>query len=329
MLSLGRLRVLCEVAECGSLSAAADRLGYTSSAVSQQIATLEREVGLVLFERHPRGVTLTDAGEVLLAHAKRLLAGENAARSELDALARGERGRVRMGWFTTAGAALVPFALARFIPAHVGAELLLAESDPEESAHALRAGNLDLALVYQFELEDDPVPDLTQVELFDDHAYVGVATGHPLASRDDLTLADFAEEPWVQGVPHGATLAALPAACRVAGFEPRVVFRTDDHLVVQGLVAAGLGVALLPRIAVPTVRPDIVIKTVAGRGLRRAVRLAFAPAPDAGPTRQGHVRRPARRRSPSHARRPRATRRLGTGRPGRSPDASAVTSVGL
>jgi DNA-binding transcriptional LysR family regulator len=277
MLSLSRLRVLCKVAEYGSLSAAADALGYTSSAVSQQIATLEREAGLAVFERHARGVTLTDAGEVLLAHAKRLLAGENAARSELDALARGERGRVRMGWFTTAGAALVPFALARFIAAHEGAELLLAESDPDESAQSLRAGDLDLALVYQFELEDDPAPDLTQIDLFDDHAYVGVATGHPLASRDDLTLSDFAEEPWVQGVRHGATLAALPTACRVAGFEPRVVFRTDDHLVVQGLVAAGLGVALLPHLAVPTVRPDIVLKTVVGRGLRRAVRLAFAP----------------------------------------------------
>jgi DNA-binding transcriptional LysR family regulator len=104
-----------------------------------------------------------------------------------------------------------------------------------------------------------------------------VATGHTLASRDDLSLSDFAEEPWVQGVRHGATLAALPTACRVAGFEPRVVFRTDDHLVVQGLVAAGLGVALLPQLAVPTVRPDIVLKTVVGRGLRRAVRVAFAP----------------------------------------------------
>jgi DNA-binding transcriptional LysR family regulator len=277
MLHLGRLRVLAEVAARGSLSAAADALGYTPSAVSQQIATLEREAGVELLERHARGVALTDAGEVLVDHAARLLAGEQAARSELTALVRGERGRVRMGWFTTAGAALMPRALARFLAEHAGVELLLTESDPDAAAEALRAGDLDLALIYQFELDDDPAPDLSQTPLIDDPAYIGVAAGHPLASRARLSLSDFRDEPWVQGVRAGVTLTALPTACRAAGFEPRIVFRTDDHSVVQGLVAAGVGVALLPHIAVPTIRPDIAIKRVNGRGLQRAVRLAFAP----------------------------------------------------
>jgi DNA-binding transcriptional LysR family regulator len=298
MLHLGRLHVLAEVAACGSLSAASDALGYTASAISQQMATLEREAGIELLERHARGVRLTDAGEVLLAHATRLLDAERAARSELTALARGDRGRVRMGWFTTAGAALMPRALAPFLAEHPSAELLLTESDPDAAAHALRAGEFDLALIYQFELDDDPAPELAQTALIDDPAYIGVSTSHPLAGRARLTLADFRNEPWVQGVREGVTLAALPTACRAAGFEPRIVFRTDDHLVVQGLVAAGVGVALLPHIAVPAVRPDIAIKRVSGRGLRRAVRLAFPPRRHPSPlvlAMAAHLRDAARR----------------------------------
>jgi DNA-binding transcriptional LysR family regulator len=283
MLNLRRLRVLAEIADRGSLSAAADALGYTASAVSQQLAALEREAGVALVDRHARGTTLTDAGEILLIHARRLLAGEQAARSELMAFASGERGRLRVGWFTTAGAALMPFALASFLRQYARVELVLAECDPDQAAQALRAGELDLALIYQFELDEDPAPDLPQKTLITDRAYIGVPANSPLASRTRLKLSHFREQPWVQGVREGLTLAALPTACRAAGFEPHVVFRTDDHLVVQGLVAAGVGAALLPHIAVPTIRRDIAIKQVTGAGLQRSIRLAFAQRQNAPP----------------------------------------------
>jgi DNA-binding transcriptional LysR family regulator len=283
VLDLRRLRVLAEIAERGSLSAAADALGYTASAVSQQLAALEREAGVELVDRHARGTTLTDAGEMLLIHARRLLAGEQAARSELMAFASGERGRLRKGWFTTAGAALMPFALATFLREYSGVELVLSECDPDQAAQALRAGELDLALIYQFELDEDPAPDLSQTMLITDRAYIGVPANNRLAGRTRLTLSHFREEPWVQGVREGVTLTALPTACRAAGFEPLIVFRTDDHLVVQGLVAAGVGVALLPHIAIPTVRRDIAIKQVTGAGLQRSIRLAFAQRQRASP----------------------------------------------
>jgi DNA-binding transcriptional LysR family regulator len=283
MLNLRRLHLFTEIAERGSLSAAAEALGYTASAVSQQLAGLEREAGVELVDRHARGTTLTDAGEMLLTHARRLLASEQAARSELAAFAGGERGRLRVGWFTTAGAALMPFALASFLREHPGVELVLAECDPDQAAQALRAGELDLALIYQFELDEDPAPDLPQTALITDRAYIGVPANSRLASRTRLRLSHFREQSWVQGVREGVTLAALPTACRAAGFEPHIVFRTDDHLVVQGLVAAGVGVALLPHIAVPTIRRDIAIKQVTGAGLQRTLRLAFAQRRNSSP----------------------------------------------
>lgn len=277
MLNLRRLAVLQAVALHGSLSAAADELGYTASAISQQIATLEREVDARVLERHARGVRLTEAGQVLVGHAERLLAGAAAASAELDELRHGERGEVRLGWFTTSGAALLPQAIARLAHEVPGVQLELTEDDPDSCVAALRSRALDLALIYQFALETDPAPDLEQIVLLDDPVYVALPAGHPLAARQRLALTDFADEPWIQGVGAGTTLAALPAACRAAGFEPRVVFRTDDHLVVQGLVAAGVGVALLPHIALPTVRADIATRRVDAATLTRRVSVALAP----------------------------------------------------
>ena len=286
MLSLRRLAVLRAVARHGSLSGAANDLGYTASAISQQIATLEREIDAQVLERHARGVRLTEAGQVLVGHAERLLAGAAAASAELDELRHGERGEVRLGWFTTSGAALLPQAIARLAREHPGVRLELTEGDPDGCVAALRSRALDLALIYQFALEVDPAPDLEQIALLEDPVYVALSTGHPLAARARLSLTDFADEAWIQGVGAGTTLAALPAACRAAGFDPRVVFRTDDHLVVQGLVAAGVGVALLPHIALPTVRADIATRRVTSPALTRQVRVALAPGRGPSPAAQ-------------------------------------------
>ena len=290
MLNLTRLRVLTIVARYGTLSGAADELGYTASAVSQQIAALEREIRCPVLKRNARGVTLTEAGAVLLTHAERLLAAADAALREVDDVRRGDRGTVRVGWFTTSGAALLPRAIARLAAEHPAIRLELSEADPDVCVAALRARTLDLALIYEFALESDPAPDLEQLVLLDDPITVAMSADHPLAARKRLTLPDLAAEPWIQGVGSGSTLGALPAACLAAGFAPRVVFRTDDHLVVQGLVAAGVGVALLPTIALPTVRPDIVCRHVGSPALRRQVRLALAPGRDPSPAGEQVVR---------------------------------------
>src|SRR2546427_4722205 len=150
MLNVARLRVLKEVAYRGSFSRAADALSYTQSAVSQQIAALEAEAGMALLERHPRGVSLTAAGQTLVGHAEGILARLEAADAALSAIAGLRGGRLRMASFPTAGATLMPLAVATFRASYPDVELTLAEGGPEEIAPRLRAGELDLALLFEF-----------------------------------------------------------------------------------------------------------------------------------------------------------------------------------
>jgi DNA-binding transcriptional LysR family regulator len=277
MLDTNRLRVLCEVARLGSFSAAAGSLSYTPSAISQQISALEREVGVGLVERGARGATLTDAGSVLVRHAKEILGRMAAAEDELEAMLGLRTGRLRLGSFATAAAAFVPRAITEFRREHPAVDVGLIEADPDEATDALRAYELDLALIYKFPLE--PAPDLAgldYVPLLDDRLNVALPSDHRLAKRKRLKLADLAEEPWVQGVHRGTTVGVLPAACRAAGFEPRIVFRSDDHAAVQGSVAAGLGVAVVPAMTLQTARRDIVMRPLVVEGdlLRREVGVA-------------------------------------------------------
>src|SRR6476660_1463455 len=157
MLNAVRLRVLREVAYRGSFSAAAEALDYTQSAVSQQIATLEAETGVALLERHPRGVTLTAAGQTLVRHAEGILARLEAAEGALAAIAGLRGGRLRMASFASAGATLMPLAIANFTTSYPDVELTLAEGEPEEIVPRLRAGELDLALLFEFD-DEEPLP---------------------------------------------------------------------------------------------------------------------------------------------------------------------------
>ena len=150
MLNVNRLRILKEVAHKGSFSAAADAMSYTQSAVSQQIATLEAETGMTLLERRPRGVSLTAAGQTLVGHAEGVLAGLDAAETALAAIAGLRGGRLRMASFPTAGATLMPLAIATFSERYPDVELTLAEGEPEQIGPRLRAGELDLALLFEF-----------------------------------------------------------------------------------------------------------------------------------------------------------------------------------
>lgn len=267
MLDVRRLEVLCEVARHGSLSAAAASLSYTPSAVSQQIGTLEREVGVGLVERGARGSVLTDAGQALVRHAEDILGRIADAREELQSMAGLQTGRLRFGAFSTAGAVVVPRAVVFFREKHPGVEVRLAELDPEEAFSQLRSRELDLALVYEFPIEDVRLREgLDYAHLLEDRLYVALPEGHRLARRSRLRLSELADEPWVQGVYRGSTLHVLPVACRAAGFEPRIVFRSDDHMAVQGFVAAGLGLALVPQLALPTARADIAVRQLEVEG---------------------------------------------------------------
>jgi DNA-binding transcriptional LysR family regulator len=275
-LDIRRLSILCEVAERGSLSAAAHALNYATSSVSEQIAILEREVGMRLVQRGARGIRLTEAGEILRARAEEILGRVSAARAELDDLRQVRTGRLRIAAFPTAGALLLPRALAEFGARHPGVELSVVEADPEPALAELAARRVDLALVYEFEGQRT-YRGLSQrpTELLTDELHVVLPPAHPLRSRRTIRLERLEGEDWIQGVRHGSTLDILPNACRAAGFEPRIAFQTDDPMSLQGFVAAGLGVAVLSQLVLPAARDDIVVRPLRPP-LRRSVGAAAA-----------------------------------------------------
>ena len=266
MLDVKRLKVLREVSIRGSFSAAAEALAYTQSAVSQQIAALEREAGTVLVERRARGVHLTEAGRALVAHADVILARLADAEAELEAIAGMRGGRLRLVSFPTAGATIAPLAIARFRGRHPGVEVTLEPREPDEALDCLKAGECDIALTVEAGCCPIADPAIERHVLLDDPMYLCVSAGHRVARKPRVRLADLAEEPWILGTtgrcPDGVV---LERACQAAGFEPRVAFQSDDYNAIQGFVAAGVGVCLIPDLALVAVRDDVVIRCLEGR----------------------------------------------------------------
>lgn len=279
MLNSTRLNVFREVVEHGSFSAAADALSYSQSAVSQAIATLEGELGVELIERRRGGIRPTAAGAALAGHVGGILARMETAESEIAAIAAGRGGRLRTASFPTAGATLMPRAIAAFRASHPGVEVTLAEGEPEEIAPRLRAGEFDLVLLFEFEVVGERLgTGMRRFELFDDPLHLALSRDHPLAGRKRLELADLRGEPWVQTSAASPCARQVARSCHAAGFEPNVSFESDDYQTVQGLVAAGVGVAMIPELALSTVRDDITV-----RALHPAspVRRVFAATPRA------------------------------------------------
>jgi DNA-binding transcriptional LysR family regulator len=290
MLNVARLRVLQEIVARGSFSAAADALSYTQSAVSQAIATLEAETGATLLVRDRRGVRPTAAGAALAAHADAILARLQVAEDELHALLGLHAGRLRMASFPTAGATLMPLAIARFRAAHPGVELSLAEDEPELVAPRLRDGELDLALLFEFP-DGDSANGLSfgngveRTELLVDPMHAVLPAGHRLARKRALRLEDLRDEAWVQTSAESPCARHVVRCCHAAGFEPLVSFESDDYLTVQGLVAAGVGVALVPLLALGAggAREGTVVRALAPPEPVRHVIAATAAGPSAAP----------------------------------------------
>ncbi|WP_163505425.1 LysR family transcriptional regulator [Fodinicola acaciae] len=276
MLNLNRLRVLHEVATCRSLAGAAERLGHTPSAVSQQIAALESEVGARLVERHTRGVHLTEAGRMLADYGETILGDVRAAEQALAALADGKAGHLRLASFTTANAEFLPSAVSRFARTSPHITLALTEADPDESVALLANRDADVALVYEFPALLLPKAGLRLTELLTDRLHVALPRGHRLADRAVLTLPDLAGERWVQGAHRSSTSGILLHACRSAGFEPDIAFRIDDQMTVRGLVGAGLGVALASSLVLHTMPAGLVARPLSDDSLVRKVYAATA-----------------------------------------------------
>jgi DNA-binding transcriptional LysR family regulator len=280
MLDVKQLRVLRAVAEHGSFSAAAESLSYTQPAISQQVAALERQTGTTLVDRTSRGVRLTDAGLALVDHAEAVLARLAAAEAELEAMAGVRGGRVRLSSFPTAGASLLPPAVALFTERHPDVELSFVEREPEEAAQMLRAAELEVALVFEYAEYNQPELErfyegIELTRLVDDPMYLALPLDHPAANRSRVRLRDLSDETWIQESGNHSWCGRFhETACLAAGFTPTVGFRSDDYNVVQGLVAAGVGISLLPGLSLTNVRDDIVIRSLGANAPTRRIAAA-------------------------------------------------------
>jgi DNA-binding transcriptional LysR family regulator len=284
MLNLGRLKVLSEVISRGSFSAAAESLSYTQSAVSQAVARLEAETGATLVVRDRRGIRATAAGAILVEHAEAIFAQVEAAEADLAAILGVRGGRLRVASFPSAGATLMPLAVASFRRRHPDVALTLAEGEPEEIAPRLRAGEFDLALLFEFPgARERPGVGLRTVPLLEDPMHVALPAEHPLAAKPALTLADLRDQDWVQTSASSPCARHVVRSCLAAGFEPNATFESDDYETVQGLVAAGVGVALIPRLALTRVHPGIVVRDLAPRSPARKVVAATMSGPGVAP----------------------------------------------
>ncbi|MFJ8567712.1 LysR substrate-binding domain-containing protein [Streptomyces sp. NPDC093514] len=267
MLDVRRLRLLRELARRGTIAAVGEALAFSPSAVSQQLTVLEREAGLPLLERTGRRVRLTPAGQNLVRHAEAVLERLEQAEADLAEARGGLSGALRIGAFPTATRAIVPAALITLARRHPGLEPMVSETDPAAVAHALRAGDLDVALVHEYDfVPAEPEPGLATEPLYGEAMYLAApadpdpdpdpaaapAPGRPAEPDPDqgAALRTHARAPWITATPGTLCHAMTVRACQAAGFTPRVRHRVDEFATVLALVAAGQGVAVVPQLGV-------------------------------------------------------------------------------
>jgi len=270
-LDVGSLRMLRAVADAGTITGAAATLGLSQPAVSQHVRRLERRLGTALLDRSGRSVRLTEAGEALARHGATVTSALRAATAEVSALTGLQSGRVRLVAFPSSSATLVPRALADLRRRHPGLTVTFDELEPPESLRALRAGACDVALAFSYpgDARADGLDGLVARHLLDDATRVVLPAGHARADDPDLALADLADEQWIAGCPR--CRGHLLQSAAASGFAPDIAFATDDYVAVLGLVEAGLGVAVLPDLVLPTAQrhPGVVLRRARGTSARR------------------------------------------------------------
>lgn len=266
--------MLREVAARGTIAAAADALFMSPSAVSQQMSVLEREAGVPLLERQGRGVTLTDAGRSLVADTERILAEIEAAEAHLAAASGGIVGHVRVSAFPTAARSVLVPALLELRDKHPNLRVSMVDLEPEEAMPALKARELDVVLTYDWDL----LPSLADAgvefeRLFSERVYLAMPSRHPLAQRGGaVSIADLSEEEWIVGRDSTSMLDFVTAATRRYGYKPQTDFHSMDFEVILAAVAAGLGVALAPPLALVGDLTGVAVRELSDFSLNRTIR---------------------------------------------------------
>lgn len=284
MLEVRRLRIFAAVAERGSFTAAAEELFMTHSAVSQQMALLERQLGVPLMVRGPRGVELTEPGKILAERSTVLLGMIANIEREMRDL-KAQHACVRLGAFPTAGADLIPRVVREYRKRYADTRILLRSAHAGDMPSCLRDGSIHIGLVWDYDFAPRTVPaDVEWVHLADDPLCVLFPTDHPLAGEPSVELSELAGEDWVVRGHRPPYDDAFTVMCRLAGFEPNITFVTDDYPSAQGLVAAHIGISTAPRLSLVAQRPDIIAVPIATPAPHRrigAVRLRDAHHPPA------------------------------------------------
>ncbi|MEU5365066.1 LysR family transcriptional regulator [Streptomyces sp. NPDC005925] len=284
MLSLERLRTLDALARHGSVSGAAEGLHITTSAVSQQMSKLEREVGQQLLAKNGRGVRLTDAGRLLAEHAARILSQVELAQSDLEAHRGQVAGELRLAAFPTAARGLFPAALAALRAEHPDLRVRSRELEPERGVAGVVRGDLDLAVVLDWYNKPMPVPDgLVKAQLLDDPADVALPAGHRFADRAEVDLAECAEEEWITWGEGEFCHEWLMFTLRSKGIEPNIVHRAAETHTQLGLVAVGLGVCIAPLLGRRPIPPGVVTVPLAQR-VKRHVYVVWRADADRRPS---------------------------------------------
>ena len=273
MLDLKRLSVLAEVVRRGSFSGAAEELYLSQSAVSQQVATLEREVGMSLLERTRRGQAHRCRSGPACRTPRPCSAALEEAEHELKAIAGLEGGELRIASFPSASVTLLTEALAEYGRRHPGVALTVTEAEPDQTLPRLRAADVDIAIVFDYPMlpakADDR--DIERVPLLTESMYLGVATNHPWRRERRCASLTWPTRRGCAVCGRAPVGRSSVRACREAGFEPRIAFESDEYQVLQGYVAAGLGFTLLPDLALPTLHRDLVVRPTKPEAPKRRV----------------------------------------------------------
>jgi DNA-binding transcriptional LysR family regulator len=264
MIDVRRLRLLFELSHRGTITAVAEALAYTPSAVSQQLAALEREAGVPLLERSGRRVALTPAGAVLARYAESVFAVLEEASAALAATRASLAGRLRVGAFPSAARTILPSALVSLGREHPGLELMVTELDPVAVPGALRAGTLDVALTFAYDyVPAEPDPALDTEPLLEEPVYLAAAAGPN--GQAEASIQDCRDLPWIAGSPGTLCHTLVIRACQACGFTPRIRHHADDFATVLALVAAGQGVSLVPQLGVTETLPGVRLSPVTAR----------------------------------------------------------------